>query len=86
MCDTNKRLGFIGILVEDLTSVEKVNETLSQYGTLIVGRMGIPYRDRGVSVISLVVDGTNDEVSALPGTLGRSPGISVKSRLEQAKK
>ena len=47
MCDTNKRLGFIGILVEDLTSVEKVNETLSQYGTLIVGRMGIPYRDRG---------------------------------------
>ena len=69
MCDTNKRLGFIGILVEDLTSVEKVNETLSQYGTLIVGRMGIPYRDRGVSVISLVVDGTNDEVSALTASV-----------------
>lgn len=86
MCDTNKRLGFIGILVEDLTSVEKVNETLSQYGTLIVGRMGIPYRDRGVSVISLVVDGTNDEVSAPTGTLGRIPGISVKSMLEKAKK
>ena len=86
MCDTNKRLGFIGILVEDLTSVEKVNETLSQYGTLIVGRMGIPYRDRGVSVISLVVDGTNDEVSALTDTLGRIPGISVKSMLEKAKK
>lgn len=86
MCDTNKRLGFIGILVEDLTSVEKVNETLSQYGTLIVGRMGIPYRDRGVSVISLVVDGTNDEVSALTGTLGRISGISVKSMLEKAKK
>ncbi len=68
MCDTNKRLGFIGILVEDLTSVEKVNET------------------RGVSVISLVVDGTNDEVSALTGTLGRIPGISVKSMLEKAKK
>ena len=86
MCDTNNRLGFIGILVEDLTSVEKVNETLSQYGTLIVGRMGIPYRDRGVSVISLVVDGTHDEVSALTGTLGRIPGISVKSMLEKAKK
>lgn len=85
MCDTNKRLGFIGILVEDLTSVEKVNETLSQYGTLIVGRMGIPYRDRGVSVISLVVDGTNDEVSALTGALGRIPGISVKSMLEKAR-
>ena len=86
MCDTSKRLGFIGILVEDLNSVEKVNEALSAHGKLIVGRMGIPYRDRGVSVISLVVDGTNDEVSALTGTLGRLPGISVKSMLEKARK
>ena len=86
MCDTSKRLGFIGILVEDLNSVEKVNEALSAHGKLIVGRMGIPYRDRGVSVISLVVDGTNDDVSALTGTLGRIPGVSVKSMLEKARK
>lgn len=86
MCDTTKRLGFIGILVEDLSSAEAVNEALSKYSQLIVGRMGIPYRDRGVSVISLVVDGTNDEVSALTGTLGRIPGISVKSMLEKARK
>lgn len=86
MCDTTKRLGFIGVLVEDMTSVEKVNETLSAHSGLIVGRMGIPYRDRGVSVISLVVDGTNDEVSALTGSLGRIPGISVKSMLEKVKK
>ena len=86
MCDTSKRLGFIGILVEDLNSVEKVNEALSAHSKLIVGRMGIPYRDRGVSVISLVVDGTNDEVSALTGTLGRIPGISVKSIQEKARK
>lgn len=86
MCDTNKRLGFIGILVEDMSSAEKVNEALSAHSSLIVGRMGIPYRDRGVSVISLVVDGTNDEVSALTGTLGRIPGISVKSMLEKVKK
>ena len=86
MCDTRKRLGFIGILVEDMNSVEKVNEALSAHGKLIVGRMGIPYRARGVSVISLVVDGTNDEVSALTGTLGRIPGISVKSMLEKARK
>lgn len=86
MCDTSKRLGFIGILVEDMNSVEQVNEALSAHGKLIVGRMGIPYRDRGVSVISLVVDGTNDEVSALTGTLGRIPGISVKSMLEKARK
>ncbi|MBO7682774.1 MAG: iron-only hydrogenase system regulator [Clostridia bacterium] len=86
MCDTNKRMGFIGILVEDLSAADAVNEALSQHGKLIVGRMGIPYRDRGVSVISLVVDGTNDEVSALTGTLGRIPGISVKSMLEKVKK
>ena len=86
MCDTNKRMGFIGILVEDLSAADAVNDALSQYGKLIVGRMGIPYRDRGVSVISLVVDGTNDEVSALTGTLGRIPGISVKSMLEKVKK
>ena len=86
MCDTSKRLGFIGSLVEDMNSVEKVNEALSTHGKLIVGRLGIPYRDRGVSVISLVVDGTNDEVSALTGTLGRIPGISVKSMLEKARK
>ena len=86
MCDTAKRLGFIGILVEDMTAVEAVNETLSAHSDLIVGRMGIPYRDRGVSVISLVVDGTNDDVSALTGTLGRIPGITVKSMLEKTKK
>ena len=86
MCDQSKRLGFIGILVEDLSSAEAVNETLSKYNTLIVGRMGIPYRDRGVSVISLVVDGTNDEVSALTGSLGRIAGVEVKSMLEKAKK
>lgn len=86
MSESNKRLGYIGILVEDLGAAEKVNEALSAHKELIVGRMGIPYRDRGVSVISLVVDGTNDEVSALTGTLGRIPGISVKSMLEKARK
>ena len=86
MCDTTKRMGFIGILVEDLSAAEAVNVALSQHSGLIVGRMGIPYRDRGVSVISLVVDGTNDEVSALTGKLGRIPGISVKSMLEKSKK
>ncbi len=86
MCDNTKRLGFIGILVEDMNAADRVNEILSAHGPLIVGRMGIPYRDRGVSVISLVVDGTNDEVSALTGKLGRVPGISVKSMLEKARK
>ena len=79
MCDTNKRLGFIGILVEDLTSVEKVNETLSQYGTLIVGRMGIPYRAKGINIISVAVDAPQDQISALSGKIGRLPGVSAKA-------
>ena len=80
------RVAVISIIIEDPASVQPMNEVLHQYADHIIGRMGIPYRDRGVSVISLVVDGTNDEVSALTGTLGRIPGISVKSMLEKAKK
>ena len=80
------RVAVISIIIENPDSVQAMNELLHQYSSYVIGRMGIPYRDRGVSVISLVVDGTNDEVSALTGTLGRIPGISVKSMLEKAKK
>jgi putative iron-only hydrogenase system regulator len=76
-----KRLGIVGIVVEDLTCAEKVNAVLHDYAELIVGRMGLPYRDRGVSVIALIVDGTNDEISALTGKLGRISGASVKSMI-----
>ena len=80
------RVAVMSIIVENTDAVEPINTLLHEHGQYIIGRMGIPYRDRGVSVISLVVDGTNDEVSALTGTLGRIPGISVKSMLEKAKK
>ena len=77
----DKRIGIIGIVVEDLSSVDKVNAVLHEYSSLIIGRMGIPYRERNVSVISLIVDGSNDEISALTGKLGRIAGISVKSMI-----
>ena len=77
----DKRIGIVGIVIEDLSCVERVNVVLHEYASLIVGRMGIPYRERGVSVISLIVDGSNDEISAMTGKLGRVAGTSVKSMI-----
>jgi putative iron-only hydrogenase system regulator len=73
------RIGIIGIVIEDLEAAESVNAILHDYASSIIGRMGLPYRERGVSVITLIVDGNNDEISALTGKLGRIPGVSVKS-------
>lgn len=73
------RLGVVAIVVEDLEASERVNQVLHEHAGLIVGRLGIPYRDRGVSVISVVVDGTVEEVSAMTGKLGRVKGVSVKA-------
>ncbi len=76
-----KRLGIVGVVVEDAGCVEKVNQVLHDHADLIVGRMGLPYRERGVSVIALIVDGSNDDISALTGKLGRVSGASVKSMI-----
>ncbi len=80
-----QRIGVVAVLVESReTSAEQVNRILSRYGDLIVGRMGIPYKDRGVSVISLIVDGTTDEVGAMTGQLGKLDGVSVRSVFSKA--
>ena len=76
-----RRLGVVGIVVEDLSAAESVNAVLHEFAPLVIGRMGIPHRERGVSVISLLVDGETDEISALTGRLGRIRHISVKSAL-----
>jgi len=78
--ESEKRISVIGVVVFDREkAAEKVNSILSQYAHLIVGRMGIPYRERGISVIALIVDATTDELGALTGKLGRIPGVKVKS-------
>jgi len=77
----DKRIGVVGIVIENFDSASKVNEVLHDFANIIVGRMGIPYRDRGVSVISLIVDGTSDELSAMTGKLGKIEGVNVKSAL-----
>lgn len=84
MNEVDKRIGIIGIVIEDFTCVERINTILHEFAGLIVGRMGLPYRERGVSVISLIVDGTNDEISALTGKLGRVSGATVKSMITKS--
>ncbi len=79
----DKRIGVIGIVIEDQDCVTEVNDILHQYGEIIVGRMGVPYRERGLNVISLIVDGTTDEIGALTGKLGKLKGLSVKSALSK---
>jgi putative iron-only hydrogenase system regulator len=82
LVEDRKRIGVVGIIVEDrLRAVPKVQEILTKHAAIIVGRMGVPYAERGVSVIALIVDGTTDEVGALTGQLGSVPGVAVKSAL-----
>lgn len=76
------RLAVIGIVVSNREETAgKVNDILSSFGNIIVGRVGIPYKERGVSVMSIIVDGTNDEIGALTGRLGNIKGIKAKVAL-----
>lgn len=77
----NKRIGVVGIVVKNLENVDKVNSILHEYSAIIVGRLGVPYREKDISIISLIIDGTSDEVSAMTGKLGIIQGVNVKSAL-----
>lgn len=78
----NKRIGVIGIVIDSPDIIaDKVNHYIGQHSSIIVGRMGIPYKKRSISVISLIVEGTTDEIGALTGKLGRLEGVTVKSAL-----
>ena len=79
-----KRVGFIGIIIEDRQKVsDQLNHILSEFGEKVVARVGLPYKERGVSVITLIVDATTDEMGALTGKLGALEGVSVKSALSK---
>ena len=73
------RIALIGIVVSNFDSVDALNHLLSEYGKYIVGRMGIPYREKGVSIISVAMDAPNDVISALSGKIGMLSGISTKT-------
>lgn len=73
------RVALIGIIVEDKNSVDCINTLLHENSNYIIGRMGIPHEEKGISVISIAIDAPMDVISALSGKLGALPGVSTKS-------
>jgi putative iron-only hydrogenase system regulator len=80
-----KRIGTITILIKGNTSVPDVNSLLSQYSSIILARQGLPLHNRNISVISLVIEGTPEIISALTGKIGRLKNVEVKSILTKYK-
>lgn len=73
------RIALIGIIVDDMSSTERLNSILHEFGQYIVGRMGIPYHQKGVCIISVVIDAPNDIISSLSGKLGMVRGVNIKT-------
>jgi len=78
------RVAVIGIVVENFDSAEALNNVLHEYGKYVIGRMGIPYRERHINVISVAVDAPQDVISALSGKIGKLPGVSAKTAYSNA--
>lgn len=85
-CVLENRLSVISIIVEDTSVSGEVNELLHAFGTYIVGRMGVPYKERGVSIICVVLDAPADVTSALSGKLGMLRGVSTKTIVAKQQK
>ncbi len=73
------RVAVVGIIVENRESIAKLNAVLHEYRNVIIGRMGIPYKERNISIISIAVDAPQDVISALSGKIGNIDGISAKA-------
>lgn len=80
------RVALIGIVVEKYDSAEKLNQILHEYGEYIIGRMGIPYREKGISIISVAMDAPMDIISTLSGKIGMIPGLSIKTTYAKSQK
>lgn len=74
-----EKVAIIGIFIQDVTAAAQVNELLHEYADCIIGRIGVPYREKSLNIISVIVDATSDQISTLSGKLGRIKGISVKA-------
>lgn len=75
----NTRVAVMSIIVEDAASVEELNALLHKHGEYIIGRMGIPYREKNISIISIALDAPQDTISSLSGKIGKLKGVSVKT-------
>ncbi|MBR3995490.1 MAG: iron-only hydrogenase system regulator [Clostridia bacterium] len=79
MSKSANRVAVMAIIVEDREATEVLNSLLHDYGKYIVGRMGIPYREKGINIISIALDAPQDDISALAGKIGKISGVSVKT-------
>ena len=73
------RVAVISMIVEDRESVEQLNTLLHEYGEYIIGRMGLPYKEKSMNIISVAIDAPLDVINALTGALGRLPGVTAKA-------
>ena len=73
------RIAVIAIVVENLENTQEMNAVLHEYGSYIIGRMGIPYRERGIALVSVAIDAPNEVISALCGKLGNIEGLTAKA-------
>lgn len=73
------RIAIIGIIVEDIDSTGAVNDILHDYSMYIIGRMGIPYREQDINIISIAVDAPSDVINTIAGKMGKVPGVSAKA-------
>ena len=78
-----KRIAVAAIVVDEQSAVEEVNKVLHEYSSIIIGRMGIPYKERGISLISVALDAAPDTISSLTGRLGQISGVSVKATVSK---
>ncbi len=79
------RVAVMSIIVKSGDTVEKLNHILHDYGEYIIGRMGIPYRQRNINIISIAIDAPQDTISALAGKIGNLDGVSVKTAFSEIK-
>lgn len=73
------RVAVMGIIVEDIDSTQALNEILHEYGGFIIGRMGVPYREKNINVVSIALDAPQDTISSMSGKIGKLKGVSVKT-------
>lgn len=78
-----KRIAVVAIVIDEQSAVPEVNVVLHEHNEMIIGRMGLPYRERSISLISVAVDASPDRISSLTGRLGQIGGVSVKAAISK---
>ncbi|MBQ6051886.1 MAG: iron-only hydrogenase system regulator [Clostridia bacterium] len=79
------RVAVMGIIVEDTENIDQLNDLLHEHAQYIIGRMGIPYREKKINIMSIAIDAPQDVISALSGKIGNIKGLSVKTAFAAAK-